>query len=147
MTIRDNLIEAIKEVTLFPEEQLDLKMYVVESECGTLYCAAGLLATKPFFQEQGLVLETSQFTLYGKPHQYVTHATMSEGMYDRTWATMLFGVDGFLHIFAPRARGTWDDIFFDDTGDQLTDKELVLLRLQKQLTLYPEDSPNQSTFS
>lgn len=144
MTIRENLIEAIREVTAFPEERLSLEKYVTpaKNECGTLYCAAGLLATKPFFNAQGMVLKMAHSECGSAMYQYVTHESACCGNHDRYWATMLFGESGFSNVFATFGAGTWDHFLIRLTNRRLSDKELVLLRLQEQLKFYPESSPD-----
>lgn len=130
MTIRDNLIEAIKEVTAH-RDKMDLGAWAIEEECGTIYCAAGLLATKSFFIKQGLHLVSDEDArgMWNLWYGDCPFAHLPRRVLDR-----LFGTDAFDKLFVRRGNGYWDDELLKD--NELTDKELVLARLNKQLEMY-----------
>lgn len=121
-TIVENLTSAIAHVEAFPEDRLDLSNWSQEAECGTLFCGAGLLATKPEFIEQLHVDWDSA------PVDVVASILSDQGQ--------MFGDDPYGRLFASCGSGTWDD----ELQPFHSDKELLLKRLAKQLTIYEKEA-------
>jgi hypothetical protein len=133
MNIIENLKKAIEVVEACPEAVLDLQHYKQETPCGTLFCTAGLLATTPFFMEQGLQL----VPIEDRDSAYnVTNPKICSdfvfGM-STAWANAMFGGGGFVNLFQSRGCGYWDEEI--DPTDEMTDKELALCRLHRQLEM------------
>lgn len=130
-----NLTTLRDAVALQPEEQFDLSNYKKESECGTLFCTAGLAATMPHFQLQGV-------TLYS--WSYNRHMVRVDGIDvdDSPSTDVLFGDKAWKNCFAGRDDGgrdgkhhkagvdRWDSV---EISADVTDKELALWRLEQQI--------------
>lgn len=125
-TIRENLLRAIKLVEDEPVQLVDLDEYAKTTPCGTLHCAAGLCASDPFFQAQGMTLDGFGW-LHTQPKDLPTDDLDA-----------LFGICAWQRLFNARACGTWDQGWLDPEAGHISDKELALLRLNKQLEEYPE---------
>lgn len=125
MTIRENLLQAINQIAVCPVETLNLENWVDETPCGTLYCAAGLLGTIPFFMDQGLVLHR----LHGRSRSFVSSLKSVEY---RSIMETIFGDSAFERIFACKWYGVWDH----NWSRGINDKQLILNRLEKQLENY-----------
>lgn len=122
-TIRDNLLQAIAATEAFPERLLALHYYRKETDCGTMYCLAGLLTTVPHFAEQGLTLQRSE--------RDPTWTLVTEGRK----LNDILGYSAWFRLFAPRGAAEWDEQLLRD--GTLTDKQLALARLRRQLEEYP----------
>jgi len=123
-TIRENLLRAIQLVEDEPAQLLDLSSIVRETGCGTLHCVIGLCVTDPFFRDQGL-------------RMYGWMLMVGEQIAGRGLPPM-FGTDAWDRLFHRRGWGTWDQPWLDPEDGHITDKELALMRLNKQLEEYPE---------
>lgn len=123
MNYIENLKVTIAAVEAQPE--LDLEQYRRVTDCGTLYCVAGLLPTIPHFAEMGVVA-------YGRGG-----APVLPGYYGSNIALYaLFGTfpdgDAYRCLCASRHWGAWDE---ELGSDDLSDKELALARLRKALAI------------
>ena len=152
--ILSNIKRAISVIAASPEEGLDLDRFKVESKCGTLHCAAGLLTTDPYFADLGMALRLGHGTVFrlydSKNPEMEVHQF---GFLDK-----IFGPDAFDVLFFEYGRGTLDleimnsfgqcfdlDIcgfsdveWGDDRPKSITDKQLALERLHYQLSLIEE---------
>lgn len=124
----ENLKAAIAAVVAQPE--LDLGNYVTKTDCGTLFCVAGLLPEVPHFQALGVYR-----SLWGDP---------MIGLFSENKSlNALFGefgsFDAYDCLCATRSYGAWDHEllfgFYEDHCRTATDKELALARLNKALTI------------
>ena len=59
-TIMANLERAIELIEGTPEELVSLDSFTYTTECGTLHCTYGWLASDPYFQALGVTLENGQ---------------------------------------------------------------------------------------
>ncbi len=109
--ILTNIDKAIEILTQVPEETLDLKLF----KCDTLYCAAGHLASDPFFIEQGFVLIPNK---YRPGSQTVSGYAMMD----------CFGADAFDMLFTLRGSGDADEYLLADMPG-MSDKQLAIARL------------------
>lgn len=118
-----NLVAAIDVMTQVPDERVDLRMYV----CGTNACAAGWLATVPFFLEQVDVedQETAAFDISFKPGAWGDESLAVTGEDIVSWDA----------LFAPAMTGTFDGELYDKHGGEnnTSDKQLALARLNHVL--------------
>lgn len=149
-----NLERLIAAVEQHPEVEFNLDYFKVDTMdcngnvCGTLFCTAGLATTLPEFKAAG-------FELVARPnHHYPSYSVQVNGDHivasedtDKT-----FGASAFRNLFAGRNDGDFDkdhggavsvasdDIFANNwkIGEHVTDKELALWRLNKQLAIYKE---------
>lgn len=114
MTIRENLQELIRLVTEQPEQLLDLSRFRNETECGTIYCVAGLACTSAHFRSLG----------WYWCHSFGDYPSIGKGRH--------IGEDPVLdEQCGPWA---WDYIFcVRKLGETGTDKEIALKRLNEQL--------------
>lgn len=113
-----------------PEKLFDLSNYKQESKCGTLFCTAGLAATMPEFQEQGMGFRP----LPAAPWKCIV-TIGDEDIDDWGVAAPLFGDKAWDACFAGRADGLFDDEYPGDLygGSFVTDKQLALWRLDAQI--------------
>lgn len=126
--IKRNLEVLLAAVKAQPEELFDLGNYKQYAPCGTLFCTAGLAASIPFFQEQGMELVS-----HGSGGNFSVHVDNTHISYAPKTNT-LFGNDAFEELFQPNGLGFSDSTISDDEG--MPDKELAIARLEKQLTIY-----------
>lgn len=129
-----NLETLLSAVEAQPESLFDLSGYKQVEPCGTLFCTVGLAATMPFFQEQGVEMRP-----------VATNANLGEVFINgqNAWrfnvAPPLFGPNAFGNLFEPADCGNLDDLLgYEDDGENapnMTDKELAIARLRKQLEI------------
>jgi hypothetical protein len=121
----ENLKAAIAAVEAQPE--LDLNQYRKVTDCGTLYCVAGLLPTIPHFAALGVVGYIGGVGAPELPDSRSSDDTLDE----------LFGMfpdgDAYNCLCALRKYGEWDEELL--ASGRLTDKELALARLNKALAI------------
>lgn len=149
MTPIENLEILIDAVEQHPEELFDLSKYKQEKNCGTLFCTLGLAASMPEFQAQGVE--------FVKRPEYSSSDVKING--ETAWyadtADGIFGPEAFSRLFEPADCGSMDAFlryspgFVEhcDDGDiqhgpNMTDKELALARLNKQLSILKEENEN-----
>lgn len=105
-----------------PEALFDLSAYKQELSCGTLFCSAGLAASMPVFQAQGMGMDRDGqrfvVTVYGVDILY------AHGI------DKLFGEEAWDNCFATGDEGYRDS---DAPLGALKDKQLALWRLEKQM--------------
>lgn len=132
--IVQNLMVLIQAVEDYPEPKLDLGIFKLDRECGTIYCTAGLAASLPIFQQQGL-------TLLDRPFPIVTlngYGINQEGG-DKPLAE-LFGESAFCRLFSPRHGSPYDAVSgLVYQEPPVSDKQIALNRLRFQLDLYNQD--------
>lgn len=138
-TIIENLNTLAAAIVAYPEKLFDLQRYRLKEDCGTLYCSAGLAASMPFFQEQGMTFdEGCGDVLVGGVFIAQSVARLDE----------LFGPDAFDVLFCAYHSGMYDTrliIKIEDskeTNDPVTHKELALERIAKQIEIVSQDAPN-----
>lgn len=141
-TIKENLEQLIKFVEEEPEQLFDLRLYETPTPCGTLHCALGLAATKPFFQGQGLrFLGGLLIIADGRwPNNHTLAPLFGEDSWSRLFEVrgLDYKVEGEVVIDSVFDGGSWDAGIFAKLGPGITDKELALARLNRQLALYQE---------
>jgi hypothetical protein len=125
--IKHNLELAIDYMEQQNATKFNLTQYVRVTDCGTLYCTAGLLATKPEFIQQGFCSDKS-----GEVEFDGNMLGIGPG------ADALFGESSFDRLFDTYRSGVWDDELIGNQQN-ISDKELALMRLRKQLELYGEE--------
>lgn len=113
-----------------PEQLFDLGRYKQEEPCGTLFCTAGLAATMPAFQKQGMRLV--------KDGLWWMVTVDGNEIYDSS-ADDIFGYDCFNVLFDTRELGSLDEehpLYYKEDGclsEAVSDKALALWRLDRQI--------------
>lgn len=139
--IIDNLNLLIAAVEAQPEPLFSLRKYREEAPCGTLFCTAGLAATMPEFNAQGMC--------FGPSGLEAVIPTINGVFLDSSRPSdPLFGENAWNNIFAGYNDGARDDILggvyamrengygemeTEWTSPLMADKDLALARLRKQL--------------
>lgn len=126
--IISNLFLLRDAVAKYEPKLFNLGAYKKERECGTLFCTAGLAATLPAFKKQGMALFADGFDWFMV--RVNGHDIDDDGIADG-----LFGVDAWRTCFAARAEGKHDGDFPGVYDDEVTDKELALWRLSRQISI------------
>lgn len=126
-------------VEAFPEERLDLGQFKKEEPCHTLFCTAGLAASMPEFQEQGLsfkLMEPNwwQVVVNGEPMWDVDE----DAEFDEYGpADALFGENAANNLFCERWDGARDSDLYETGGEReyayMSDKALAIWRLDRQM--------------
>lgn len=126
-SIINNLRRAIAIVEAAPEESIDLETYRQDTECGTLFCAYGLLAQDAYFQGKGVILHPAPCGEWSRmgPNESLLHQLNK--------AAALFGPNAFYRLFAPYGAGRLDRTLTDNGKRAMSDKALVLARLRRQI--------------
>lgn len=124
-TIKENLTVLRAAIVAYPEHKLSLKHY---HTCGTIFCAAGLAATMPYFTNQiGVEPPDPKKDSYDISDIASTLADLPE----------LWGEDSFLRLFHVHHSGCYDsdlrEDFYKINSRYPNDKELILLRLDHAL--------------
>lgn len=127
MTIKENLIKAIEIVSAYDQNLFNLNTYRFIGDCGTILCSAGLLASHPFFNKQGLTFPPLALA----PRKVGESSSMSKG----DWTNEMFGTDAYDTLFEQSGFGSWDDQFFK-VYPSIPDKQLALARFKRQLQFY-----------
>lgn len=140
--IINNLQTLLEAVKAQPETLFDLSMYTQKQECGTLYCTAGLAATMPYFQAQGMEIKGNG---HGGIFVYIGGGFITET--ERT--AEMFGADPWDRLFATYGHGDFDSYFdpeytdyledddaYDAPEKAMSDKTLAIARLERQLAIY-----------
>ena len=146
-----NLGAAIGLLMQVPEEQLDLGSWAHQTECGTLFCAAGHLTQHTPFkqfmalgpQADGKVCWAADTILTLVPVIDGVAQPDTVGWTGWLWLDAHFGPQAFNHCFHARGAGTLDtehpDFTYSEDGDDercfpesVTDKALALWRLGEQ---------------
>lgn len=117
-TIKENLQELHRVITAYPEDQLKLQKY---HTCGTIFCAAGLAATLPFFMDQ-----MSLQPVPPEDGNFYTYAS------DLSEMEEMWGENSFHRLFSIWRDGLYDLALLDNGGIS-TDKELILARIEYAL--------------
>ena len=146
--ILDNLQRLRGLVEAFPEELINLDRFCITKDCGTLFCVAGLMATDPYFQRFGYKLNRS--SEYTNSPFYVYRE--SNYIFDRIngidVSADIFGVDAYDRLFDQRGNGEFDSdlLGFDEDGhpdshnEDVTDKQLALYRIDRQIEEYTTET-------
>lgn len=128
-----NIDEAIRLVTEQPEALLYLETYEQKTDCGTLYCAAGLLTTSAHFRNLGWSLYRGE---HGDRYAWV-HINGREITNER--AEPYFGPTASRNLFSAAGGSAFDcdfEGYFNDEGDTGEGhKALALHRLRTQRAL------------
>jgi hypothetical protein len=123
-----NLEVAIDVLTSTPEEKIDLRLFAQDTPCGTIACAIGTLAMYPYFQTQGVILTELPDDCYCVS---INGGSISfEGRF-------IFGEGNMIRLFTVRGNGAWDDVLLA-ANPYMTDKQLAIARLQRQLAIYKD---------
>lgn len=137
-TIIENLRRLIQLIEAEPDHLIDLERFEEEGSCGTHHCSLGLATQDEFFQAQGLSLGSVGVLtrpLIGE-HEVSPFSQVSEG---HSRLNAMFGEDSYERLFEPRGDSDWDSGIIED-DDTLTDKDLALARLRKQLAIYEDQA-------
>ena len=125
-----------------PEQLFDLARFKKEEPCGTLFCTAGLAASMPEFQAQGMHFESQAHPLFRSSSarwrvKIGESYLWDEGGDTSTSTDNLFGEESSNTLFTERYEGACDaDILRDDDGGAIpgiSDKQLALMRLDVQI--------------
>lgn len=132
--ITTNLQTLLAAVEAFPEAQFNLSAYRQESpECGTLFCVAGLAATLPHFNEQGMYLSYSE--VWDDWTVRMRGGVTTVG--DDESTEELFGQEAWYNLFATYGSGNRDLKLGAYAADRwtrtLSHKELAIKRIQAQI--------------
>jgi len=116
-----NLVAAIDVMTQVPDDRVDLRKYV----CGTNACAAGWLATVPFFlgQVDAQEQEHAAYDISLKPGMWGDESLADEDGEDNV---------SWYELFSCAGHGTSDSELYAKHGG-MSDKELALARLNHVL--------------
>lgn len=135
-----NLRRLIELVEATPGNELDLDRYI--SHCGTLHCIAGLAATDPFFQAQGLTLELRSLHA-GERMCFCVNGSSVAGhhcnhMHNLFGDSRIFnaygeGPEAFCGDFPANRSGRDGFVVNKATNQILSHKQLALMRLRYQL--------------
>lgn len=149
-----NLGAAIGVLSKVPDEKLNLGTWAEETECGTLFCAAGHLTQhEPFKQFMALGPQADGKTIL-MTYTILTLVPVIDGVAQPDtvgwtgwpwwpWLDAHFGPQAFNRCFHARGSGTLDtehpDFTYSEDGDDercfpesVTDKALALWRLGEQ---------------
>lgn len=140
-TIVSNLEALLAAVEAQPESQFDLSYFRHDSEdenvCGTLFCTVGLACTMPRFQAEGYELIATPKNY--DPGKFTYHVEVhGTDVRDSDASDAAFGTGAWFSLFTPAGDGLFDtDLGYKVSGDDyegnMTDKELAILRLKKQI--------------
>jgi len=142
--ILDNLHKAYKAIALVPEEELNLRHYMQpgsvqpteRNPCGAHYCAFGELTLVPHFQDLGFALKEwkGEGQWYPvEPANLTQYELDAPGHY--VWLNRFFGPRAWARLFDMRGNGTLDNNLFATYGSSISDKELALARIKRQIQL------------
>jgi hypothetical protein len=137
-TIIENLNTLAAAIAAYPEELFNLQRYRLQQDCGTLYCSAGLAASMPFFQKQGMTYDEDGHgdVLVGGVFIAQSFNRLNE----------MFGPNAFDVLFSCFAGGLCDTELFKNIDDRKTTdqtishKELALERIAKQIKIVSQDA-------
>lgn len=122
-----------------PESHFGLAQFKQEEPCGTLFCTAGLAATMPEFQAQGVELVgTPTPSLYGTKTWWQVLIN-GEPLWDVDEyiapADDLFGDAAADNCFSERWESPYDEAVLAEWEDSrdVSDKQLALYRLERQI--------------
>jgi hypothetical protein len=125
-----NLFTLLGAVQAQPEANFDLSSYARKEPCGTLFCTAGLAASLPHFQSQGMALipwSTNTFMVEINGLDIDVREADTDKM---------FGPDAWYSLFATYADGRRDESLGSGSygsGRAMTDKALAIARIQAQI--------------
>lgn len=141
LEIINNLRKAIGVVAAYPEDRFDLGTFRQnQHNCGTLFCTYGLLTESRQFPtiKWGPVLPG-----YPSGYPFIGSRSENENFWPHPWTTSqkdrqdeLFGKKAYGKLFELRGAGIYDFEIFLEQLNTLSDKNLALARLKKQLALY-----------
>ena len=117
-TVKENLQELHRIITAYPDDQLKLQKY---HTCDTIFCAAGLAATLPFFMDQ-----------MGVPPAHPDDGNFNALACDLSELEEMWGYNSFQRLFSVWRQGLYDEELLDNGGIS-TDKELILARIEYAL--------------
>jgi hypothetical protein len=130
--ILKNLTKLRELVEATHEKQFNLATFRTDHPCGTVFCAAGIAASDPYFQAQGLTLQPTGYIT--QPYELCLHdvgitASVPDNRTVVKGLSKMFGRDAWNRLFVEWPGGIFDDEF----DDNLTDKELALTRIDRQI--------------
>lgn len=138
-TIRKNLEVLAEAIKAHPAELFDLSKYMQVKDCGTLYCSAGLAATLPHFQQQGMRIDEDRDV-------YVDGEFIAFSPADGSSPTdVLFGTRAFYRLFAGYGSGIYDSRLVNARGysreynRSVTDQELALFRIDQHIKFLEQE--------
>lgn len=145
--ILSNLDAAVAAVEAFPAERIDLGNYTSAanldnvSDCGTLFCVAGILAVTPHFTQQGWDFE--EIGPGREPGTMSMVVTIDGDQFDSrvAWGSdvelcdLAFGPDSWCQVFNVAGGSVYDD----ELPGNPTDKEYALHRLRRRRKDISED--------
>lgn len=131
MSIRENLLELRRTVEAWPEHLFDLETVTRPAPCGTLYCAAGLVGTAPYFMEMGYrIVGPVPLEQLENTHSSCLDLTLEEDFGEQAWER-LFAIRRAGNFDRDLLQGIWAPV------GHINDKQLALARIDKQLEVYP----------
>lgn len=143
MTIIDNLMRIRKLVSDYPEENIYLDRFCVQkSDCGTLYCVAGLMASDPYFQNMGFHLRRENPESPTSPlFVFYKSRFIFDMDNDVDVSADIFGQGAYRRLFEQRGDGLYDGelLSFNEDGvvtdqyDDVSDKRLAIYRIDRRL--------------
>lgn len=130
-TILTNLEVLLAAVKSQPEALFNLSSYRNDTECGTMFCTAGLAATLPHFNAQKMRWGVDAFD-----DPTVLIGSGSVGDDEKT--DPLFGQNSWYNLFSTFGSGSRDEDLgaVNDIGERVggyTHKELAILRIEAQI--------------
>ena len=142
MDYLQNLTILREAISNAPPERIDLWDW--NGGCGTVYCAAGVAATLPFFQNLGLKTRTD-----GSPYMYgpTDGDTSADRALNALFLPFPVSIDAdstvaYDYIFTSPGQGRWDQKILNN-GD-LSDQDLALARLDIAIMNWKFAAKNRS---
>lgn len=140
--IIQNLTNARALLETIHEQQMDLRVFRGDSECGTIGCALGWLAMSPAFAHIVHLVDESPARWSGPvpaPAGSPRAPTKTNHGYDFSWLDEHFGQSAFDRLFQINGCGYFDDEHPDFDGEHEyvmeSDKALALWRIDQQIDL------------
>ncbi len=143
--IKNNLMVLRAAVEAQPEQNFNLDAFKTEEpECGTLFCTVGLACTMPVFQAKHYALTLVQDSWRYSGAGWFEATREGQDVCDYGVTDVEFGEDSFGNLFEMRNQGQQDDAHpsydFGEIDRSVTDKELALWRLDRQIAIYSGES-------
>jgi len=139
MSITSNLETLLAAVEAQPEDNFDLSHFRQDTACGTNFCTLGLACTMPKFREMGFSLREELNTFAPSGFSYHAQVNGLSAMWgNRT--DFAFGTNSYERLFEPADDGNLDEELgyefdYDTDTANMSDKELAIARLKKQIEL------------
>lgn len=135
--ILNNLNEARAIVEAAPADSINLDDYRRETECGTLFCTAGLLASSPYFMALGMYLRPIAKKRHDADPTNPRWTIERQGFLGSdmdTWLDPMFGPSAWGNLFTPANTG----VSMHKMPPGSTHKDLALKRIDLQIAYIKE---------